>query len=411
MFGRIVFFTSCATIFSGTAYVVGIALSPPPSYTVDNRQRLERYDALSHENAYEKKTRGQEFYLGISRWRRRILRDEGLVHGRVLEVGAGCGGNVNYYESLLHSPSAEQSKDVNEERKSVEFIHTPLLEIVMSDRSPGMVESTARRIQQRYGYCPYRYPDYDVVGILDAVKKNYAVINRSDCGSSLAQKDDEQRSIPGEGVIKRKILHGDGTVKEVLTTPLNDSGYTLADGSVAPILQGSLPGNMLPLLNRDGQAELRRRESEKRTKGHLTEVKEKNEPIFAVANYAAEQLPFSDNSFDAVVDMFGLCSFDDPVRALREMSRVCKPGGNLLLLEHGKGRWSRINDHLDKWAPRHAKKWGCWWNRDIRRYLRLAGLTVVKMEERHFGTSLYIVARPFKTLNEWEAHHAKTMKV
>ena len=43
---------------------------------------------------------------------------------------------------------------------------------------------------------------------------------------------------------------------------------------------------------------------------------------------------FADNSFDTVVDTFGLCSFDDPVKVLVEMQRVCrKDGGVILLME------------------------------------------------------------------------------
>lgn len=44
----------------------------------------------------------------------------------------------------------------------------------------------------------------------------------------------------------------------------------------------------------------------------------------------------ADDMFDFVVDTFGLCSFNDPVNVLREMARVAKPDGKILLLEHGK---------------------------------------------------------------------------
>src|SRR6266849_6616915 len=45
----------------------------------------------------------------------------------------------------------------------------------------------------------------------------------------------------------------------------------------------------------------------------------------------ADSLPFESNSFDAVVCRLGVMFFPDPLKALREMVRVAKPGGSLSL--------------------------------------------------------------------------------
>jgi 2-polyprenyl-3-methyl-5-hydroxy-6-metoxy-1,4-benzoquinol methylase len=46
---------------------------------------------------------------------------------------------------------------------------------------------------------------------------------------------------------------------------------------------------------------------------------------------SALQLPFKDNSFDTVVSTEVLEHVPDPLRAMREMQRVLKPGGRLIL--------------------------------------------------------------------------------
>jgi ubiquinone/menaquinone biosynthesis C-methylase UbiE len=47
-----------------------------------------------------------------------------------------------------------------------------------------------------------------------------------------------------------------------------------------------------------------------------------------------QYLSFPDDYFDTVFATFVFCSVPDPVLGLRELRRVCKPGGRLLLLEH-----------------------------------------------------------------------------
>jgi demethylmenaquinone methyltransferase/2-methoxy-6-polyprenyl-1,4-benzoquinol methylase len=50
----------------------------------------------------------------------------------------------------------------------------------------------------------------------------------------------------------------------------------------------------------------------------------------------AEQLPFSDNSFDAITVGFGVRNFENLDKGLKEMLRVLKPGGTVVILEFSK---------------------------------------------------------------------------
>jgi len=47
-----------------------------------------------------------------------------------------------------------------------------------------------------------------------------------------------------------------------------------------------------------------------------------------------QALCFADNSFDTVICSFVFCSVPSAVKGLKEVYRVCKPGGQVLLLEH-----------------------------------------------------------------------------
>lgn len=111
---------------------------------------------------------------------------------------------------------------------------------------------------------------------------------------------------------------------------------------------------------------------------------------FKTLNAAA--IPYPDQSFDTVVDTFGLCSFEDPVQVLKEMKRVLRASGKLLLLEHGNSHWGFMKDMQAKQLDRHVHKYGCYWNREIEELVAEAGLKVVEKERSQLGTVYYIVA-------------------
>lgn len=48
----------------------------------------------------------------------------------------------------------------------------------------------------------------------------------------------------------------------------------------------------------------------------------------------AAQLTFPDNSFDTVVAMYVMTVVPEPERVMRELARVCKPGGEVIVVNH-----------------------------------------------------------------------------
>lgn len=119
-------------------------------------------------------------------------------------------------------------------------------------------------------------------------------------------------------------------------------------------------------------------------------------PKYEIRRMRSEKLDgFKDGEFDCVVDMFGLCHLQDPVMALRQMQRVIKPTGMILLLEHGQSSYPWVNWFLDYFEQRHnVNTHGCKWNMPVREYLREARLEVRELRNIHYGTTYYVVAYP-----------------
>lgn len=109
----------------------------------------------------------------------------------------------------------------------------------------------------------------------------------------------------------------------------------------------------------------------------------------------AEALPYADDSFDTVVAFLTLCTIPDPGQAAREMRRVLRPGGRLLVLEHVRAEDGRA---LAWWQDRVDPLWtraagGCHLNRDTPGTLRDAGFDTAPLE-RYRDQSYFPFAAP-----------------
>ncbi|MEH7886739.1 class I SAM-dependent methyltransferase [Bacillus sp. JJ1609] len=110
----------------------------------------------------------------------------------------------------------------------------------------------------------------------------------------------------------------------------------------------------------------------------------------------AESLPFNDGEFDTVVATLVLCSVQDPQTVFKEIRRVCKKGGRIVLFEHVRTESASLAVLQDVLTPAWKRLCdGCHLNRDTGRYMKESGIMVVK--EKKYLKGIFVEFEGVKT--------------
>lgn len=110
----------------------------------------------------------------------------------------------------------------------------------------------------------------------------------------------------------------------------------------------------------------------------------------------AQDLDFPDDRFDTVVSSLSTCMFPEPDVALREMGRVCKPDGQVFLLEHGRSDFGPLARFQDRRADARYEKMGCRCGQEPLELVARSDLSIRSSTTGVLGMTTAIEAAPNK---------------
>lgn len=94
-----------------------------------------------------------------------------------------------------------------------------------------------------------------------------------------------------------------------------------------------------------------------------------------------QALNVDDDSVDAVLCTWSLCSIPDPVAAINEAARVLRPGGHLHFAEHGASPDEKVRAWQDRLNPIQQRvACGCNLNREIPTLIEAGGMKIDELD-------------------------------
>jgi len=94
-----------------------------------------------------------------------------------------------------------------------------------------------------------------------------------------------------------------------------------------------------------------------------------------------QSLPFADNTFDAALSTWTMCTIPDVEAALQELRRVLKPGATLHFVEHGLAPDEKVQRWQHRFDPLQQRLFGgCHLNRPIVDLVEHAGFTITDVD-------------------------------
>jgi ubiquinone/menaquinone biosynthesis C-methylase UbiE len=117
--------------------------------------------------------------------------------------------------------------------------------------------------------------------------------------------------------------------------------------------------------------------SEKMLEKAREKVKKLNKRVKLI-HMDAQNMDFPDNTFDRVITTCVFCSVPDPVQGLKEIRRVCKPDGKIIMIEHVRSDKKIMGLVMDIFNPFTLNLYGANINRRTVENVKMAGFTNIE---------------------------------